>query len=108
MGGTDEARRYAIPFRVIPERGQVAEYVSHSPSKQPWNVFQQQPPGFQVANDVTGCGPEPPAIRLREALAGEGDGLAGESSGHKVNCGSSSAGCVAVSILTASDSVVPL
>jgi hypothetical protein len=34
--------------------------------------------------------PEPPAIRLREAFPGEADGLAGESSANKVNCGSSS------------------
>lgn len=88
MGGTDEARRNAIPFRVIPARGQVTEHVSHSPSKQPWYVFQQHPAGSQVANDVTGCGPEPPAIRLREPFAGEGDGLAGESAANKVNCGS--------------------
>jgi hypothetical protein len=38
--------------------------------------------------------PEPPAIRLREAFPGEADGLAGESSANKVNCGSSTASVV--------------
>jgi hypothetical protein len=45
MGGTDEARGYAIPFRVIPEAGQVSEYVSHSPLKETWHVLHEHEPG---------------------------------------------------------------
>ena len=84
MGGTDEGRRYAVPFRVIPEAGQVSENVSHSPDKETRDVLHEHEPGSQVANDLRERWPEPPAIRLREPLAGAADGLAGESSGHKV------------------------
>ncbi len=45
MGGTDEGRRYAVPLRVIPEAGQVSEYVSHSPSKETRDVFHEDEPG---------------------------------------------------------------
>jgi hypothetical protein len=45
MGGTDEARWYAVPFRVIPEAGQVCEYVSHSPSKETRDVLHEDVPG---------------------------------------------------------------
>src|SRR5262249_39184979 len=41
MGGTDEGRRYAVPFRVIPEAGQVSENVSEPVTKESWNVFQE-------------------------------------------------------------------
>src|SRR5580704_16974102 len=45
MGGTDEARRYAIPFRVIPERGQLSEYVSHPERSESWGVLHEDVPG---------------------------------------------------------------
>jgi hypothetical protein len=41
---------------------------------------------------VVECGPEPPAIRLREAFPCEGDGLARESAANNVNWGSSGVG----------------
>jgi hypothetical protein len=43
--GADGGRRYAIPLRVIPARGQVSEYVSHSANKEPWNVLHEHEPG---------------------------------------------------------------
>jgi hypothetical protein len=45
MGGTDEGRRNAVPLRVIPEVGQVPENVSHSASKEPWNVLHEHVAG---------------------------------------------------------------
>jgi hypothetical protein len=36
---TNGGRRYALPFCVIPERGQVTENVAHSSNKEPWDVF---------------------------------------------------------------------
>jgi hypothetical protein len=45
MGGTDEHCWNAVPFRVVPEFGQVSEYVSHSASKEPWNVLHEREPG---------------------------------------------------------------
>jgi hypothetical protein len=41
--GADGCRWYAIPFRVIPARGQATNDVTKSGSKQPWDVFQQDP-----------------------------------------------------------------
>jgi hypothetical protein len=43
--GADGGSGYAVPLRVIPARGQVAEYVSHSPSKETRHVLQQHPVG---------------------------------------------------------------
>jgi hypothetical protein len=82
--GTEVGRRYAIPFRVIPERGQVGDDVAKSGSKESWHVFQEDVSGSQVANDPVELRPEPPFVLLRFAAAREADGLAGESSGHKV------------------------
>jgi hypothetical protein len=45
MGGTDEGRRYAVPFPVVPEDGQISEYVSHSPSKETRDVFHEDVAG---------------------------------------------------------------
>jgi hypothetical protein len=45
--GTDGGSRYAVPLRVIPERGQVPEYVSEpsvSP-KEPWDVLHEHEAG---------------------------------------------------------------
>jgi hypothetical protein len=39
MRGADVGRSEAVPFRVIPARGQVSEYVSHPSSKEPWDVL---------------------------------------------------------------------
>jgi hypothetical protein len=43
--GTDGGSGYAIPLCVIPARGQVAEYVSHPPNKEPWYVFHDRVSG---------------------------------------------------------------
>jgi hypothetical protein len=43
--GTDGGSGYAIPLRVIPDRGQVCEYVSHPSSKQAWDVLQDRVTG---------------------------------------------------------------
>ena len=39
--GADGGRGYAIPFRVIPARGQVSDHVSKSPSKQTCDVLHE-------------------------------------------------------------------
>ena len=43
--GADGCSGYAVPLRVIPDLGQVAEYVSHPSSKQAWDVLQDREPG---------------------------------------------------------------
>jgi len=45
MRGADGCRWYAVPFRVIPARGQSTEDVIKSGSKEPWHVFQQDASG---------------------------------------------------------------
>jgi hypothetical protein len=45
MGGTDEGSGYGVPFRVIPHGGQVSEYISHSPSKETWDVLHEDEAG---------------------------------------------------------------
>src|SRR5215471_1884718 len=42
---TNGGRWYAIPFDVIPARGQVGEDVSKPKSKVPWDILQQRPFG---------------------------------------------------------------
>ena len=39
--GTNGGRWNAIPFRVVPARGQVSENVSKAPSKQTWDVLHE-------------------------------------------------------------------
>jgi hypothetical protein len=41
----NDGSRYAVPFRVIPDLGQVAENVSNPPSKQCCDVFHEHPSG---------------------------------------------------------------
>jgi hypothetical protein len=43
--GADMGRRYAIPFRIEPERGQVSENGSESERKVAWNVLQDRVSG---------------------------------------------------------------
>ena len=85
MGGADVGSRNAVPLRVIPEAGQVSENVSHSPSKESWNVLHKHPARSKIANDERVKRPEPPRVSLRETLPGDGDGLARESAANKVN-----------------------
>jgi hypothetical protein len=41
--GTDGRCRDAVPFRVVPELGQVSEYSSEAQGKVAWHVLQQRP-----------------------------------------------------------------
>jgi hypothetical protein len=43
--GADGCRRYAVPLSVIPARGQVCEYLSHSSRKESWDVLHHDEPG---------------------------------------------------------------
>jgi hypothetical protein len=48
--GTNGGSRYAMPFRVIPDRGQASEYGAHSSIKQRCHVLQQRDPWSYHAN----------------------------------------------------------
>src|SRR5262245_33396770 len=86
--GADGGSRYAVPVRVIPERGQLAEYVSKPPSKESCRVLHECVGGSYLAKDLAVCGPKPAFVLLDKAAAGNTDRLAGGSSGDKVNRGS--------------------
>jgi hypothetical protein len=49
--GADGGSRYAIPRRIIPARGQVAENGSHPETKQAWNVFHDHEARSKLANE---------------------------------------------------------
>ena len=42
---------YAVPFRIVPERGQVAENSLNSPSKQSCDVLHEDVAGSYLANN---------------------------------------------------------
>jgi hypothetical protein len=77
---------YAVPFRIIPERGQGSENVCKPSTKQSCDVFQDNVSGFQFANK-TGDLVEKPAPLACEAsaLSCKADVLAGEPSGDDIN-----------------------
>jgi hypothetical protein len=85
MVGTEDGSRYAVPFRVIPERGQVPKYLAHPSSKEAWNVLHEDVSGSKLANDPRVFRPEPSGIVLRESQAVVADRLAGESAGEHVD-----------------------
>jgi hypothetical protein len=84
--GTNGRRRYAVPFTVIPARGQVAENSSHAPSKQSWDVLHDDVAGSYVANQSAQLRPEPAAGPVDPCvLPGVADVLAGEPPADEVN-----------------------
>lgn len=85
MRGADGGSRDAIPFRVIPARGQVAENVAHSSNKEPWHVLHEYVAGSYLANDPGELGPEPTGVVLSASFPGEADGLAGEPAADEVD-----------------------
>ena len=53
----DLGSRYAVPLRVIPERGQVGDDVSESSSHEPWDVLHEDVARSKYANDPREVGP---------------------------------------------------
>jgi hypothetical protein len=45
MWGTERGSRKAVPFRVIPERGQVSKDDGHSSNKEAWGVLHEDEAG---------------------------------------------------------------
>jgi hypothetical protein len=80
MWGTNRGSRYALPFRVIPDLGQVSEYVSHSGRSETWDVFHKHDPGSYVANDSEELGPQPSGVVLCSSFTSERNRLAREPS----------------------------
>jgi hypothetical protein len=65
--GTNGSSRYALPFCVIPERGQLSENVSHPETKQAWRVFHERVPRSKLANKSGELGPEARARALKSS-----------------------------------------
>jgi len=53
--GTNGGRRYAMPLRVIPDRGQVPENISQPSTKQRCHVLQERDSGSYQANGSHEC-----------------------------------------------------
>jgi len=85
VGGADGSSRYAIPFKVVPARGQIGGNSSEAGSKEPWDVLQQHKPGSKYANASEELGPEPSFVVLSSASSGDTDGLAGEPAANEVD-----------------------
>jgi hypothetical protein len=85
VGGTKGGRWEAIPFCIVPEQGQVPEYVSHSPLKQTWRVLQQDESRSKNTEKPRHFRPEPTRIGGAESPAGGTGGLAGESGANNLN-----------------------
>ncbi len=77
--GSHGFRRKHSPFRSVPHLGQVPEYVSHPPNKEPWDVLQEHPSGLSLANDSGNVGPEPAFVFLTPTTTSDGDRLAREA-----------------------------
>jgi len=82
--GAEGRRWYAVPFRVIPDLGQVSKYLSESETKVAWHVLQQCITGSKYAKALGEEGPEVSWIVASGSMAGDAEGLAGVASGHKV------------------------
>jgi hypothetical protein len=86
--GTNGARRYAMPFRVMPDLGQVPENGSQPSTKQRCHVLQDD---VLRSNHANGSNHFPPESRTGSgksgACTGKGDILAGEASADNVGIG---------------------
>ena len=80
MGGTNVGSSQHCPATVIPERGQVTEHSSESPSKEGWAVLHERESGSNLANDPRHVGPHAGSLSIDAgALSGNADVLAREA-----------------------------
>lgn len=76
---TNGGSRYARPFRIIPDRGQIAEDDIEPPRPQRGDVFHEDVPGSKTANNPMEFGPQAglltadarPLARVANVLARE-------------------------------------
>jgi hypothetical protein len=77
--GPKGARCDAIPFRIVPERGQIPEYAVEATSQESGDVFQDDEERSNLANDPCSLGPERAGVVPAEPRAGGAERLAGEA-----------------------------
>lgn len=86
MRGANIRSSQHCPPAVIPERGQVTEDSSESPSNESWAVFHVDEAGSNLAHDARHVGPHAAAGAVNAcAFAGNADVLAREASRNHVN-----------------------
>lgn len=80
LSGTSVGSRYAMPFSIIPERGQVSENVSEPSTKQSCDVLHDDELGSYLANESGELRPEPASFASKTlARARQTDVLAREA-----------------------------
>ena len=85
LSGTSVGSRYAMPFRIIPERGQVSENSPNSPSKESCDVFHDDDLGSKLVNQSAVLGPQPASCAIKtRATTCETNVLAGKSSSDSI------------------------
>jgi hypothetical protein len=85
LSGTNVGSWYAMPFSIIPDRGQVSENSAKSPSKQSCDVFHLDDCGSKLANQSGVFTPKPAACAVKtRATTCETDILTWESSNNCV------------------------
>lgn len=93
---TDSGRRYAVPFRVIPDLGQVSENSTEpssgsfaGASKKTSDVLHKEEPGLYLANETNHFGPESASRTFKPGTTtSDGKVLAREATGNDIDCDS--------------------
>jgi hypothetical protein len=93
MWGANVGSWYAVPLRVIPERGQIGEDDIEAPNKESWRVFQDDEQRSKFANQTGDFGPKARASSS-DALAptGQANVLTGKTGCNDVDTAAAGAG----------------
>jgi hypothetical protein len=86
MRGTKGGSRYAMPFRVITDRGQRPEYSTHPPSKQRCHVLQHNDAGSELSNHANGFKEQSASLSIKSCpKSGVGNVLTWKPAADDVN-----------------------
>lgn len=86
LGKANVGRRYAIPFRIVPDRGQVSEYSAKPSIKQCCDVLHEDEVGSKLASKSVDFAPEPRARAFNPCtFPGVADILAREATGNDID-----------------------
>jgi hypothetical protein len=88
MRRADVLRTYAVPLRVIPERGQVSEHSTEPSAPDRGDVLHEDVVGSKLPNDPSELGPKTRAsVGESFASAGDTEALAGEAAADELDGG---------------------
>ena len=86
MRSTGVVRSHNSPFRIVPQRGKVAEYFVKPPRSEHWAVLHEREPGLYLANDPGHFGPQSASLSVKPvSLSGNADILTGKPSADDIN-----------------------